>query len=242
VPTITAVSGQEGGTNGNSVTSLSRAFSSDITSGNIVIILGAKVTPTSEQWDANDCTKTGGTATIGTIVALASYELSTPLTGGFGSVAVWAAPVTGSGSCTMQIGNAPAGTFMLIGMGEYSTAGTWAMLPLLEGWRVNGSAAAGDPTATAGPATSVDSAVFFGALQVQSTTGGSITEDAAFTVIYENESATDDNGSFIRRIVSSGTTDTAEWSMAAADQGWVAALALVKDQGIPTAREMWWRA
>jgi hypothetical protein len=99
----------------NSSGAVTRAFQSPVTSGNRIIVTGAMYTSSAVDFVAGNCTKSAGTATIGTVTLDKYYNHATS---GYIGVGIWSAPVTGSGTLTMQVNNASSqGT--IIGLSEF---------------------------------------------------------------------------------------------------------------------------
>lgn len=224
--TITVVAGQEGGTNANGTTSVSRAFGSNVTSGNLILVAAMKSTTASDAWLATDCTLSAGTATVGTIALDKTIEIQ--VAGGFfQAVALWSCLVTSSGSCTMQAAGAAAGTDLLIASGEYAATSGW------DGSRLEASASASTATdntnAATGNATSAKRALFWAAVAIDLSATITITPDAAFTQVFEDENGlTDEGGSAIRQLVATGTTDSGDWTIGN-NGGWGCVMGVYKE-------------
>lgn len=219
---------QETGNNANSANAVSKAFTSDVTTGSLLVIVGLKFDGSGAAWSSGDCTKSAGTATLGAIAFDQSVNMTTG--GAYAEAAVWSAIVTGGGSCTMQVGGASSGSYLLIGMGEYG--GSW------DGTRLeaanNNSAAPATTTTNAdsNSATTAGAGLFIAGAQFTTTSAATIADDGSFVSIYKNETGTDDNGSIIRRIVGAGTTDTANWTVTGTTtNGWAAVIAAYKEVG-----------
>jgi len=210
---ITAV--QETGASANS-SSVTKAFASNVTAGNIIIVYGARYTASLDDFVAGDCTKSAGTATIGavTLDKVANVTLS-------GSdyivVRVWSCQVTGSGSCTMQI--AGGGASNNIGIGEYHTD----VSSIAFGTGLSNNSTGTSTSPSAGNVTTGGTAIIAGAMTNDATVNPeTITPDAAFTTVHEEE-----NGSaalscgFARRITTGNVTDSADWTLGTSAK-WVA--------------------
>ena len=224
--TINFVSGQAGGAAGNNTTSVTRAFGSNVSANSLIIIVGMKYSPSSDAFASGDCTKSAGTATIGTISLDRQVQVDTT-NADFAAVGIWSVIVTGGGSLTMQVGGAVADSYLLIATDEYT--GNWDSTRA-EAGNSNSDSADNTSPATSGNATSAGEALFIGGMNVNTLAGVTITPDAAFTTIFEDEAGTDDNGSAIRRIVSTGTTDQAEWTITGGTwYGWAAAVQVYKE-------------
>jgi hypothetical protein len=178
---IAAVGSQAGGTNANNATSVSRAFGSNVSVGSLIIVVGMKFSPSNDAYVAGDCTKSAGTATIGTVALDHSSNITTGGTN-HAAVGIWSAIVTGAGSLTMQTAGAAAGSFLLIATAEFS--GSWDASRLEAGVSNAGTGADSDAAGTSGDATSAGAALFIGGLSLETNSGGTITPDAAFTAIF----------------------------------------------------------
>lgn len=225
--TISAVGSQAGGNHAEATTAVSRAYPANVTAGNLLLVAGMKFNDGSDAFVAGDLTKTAGTATIGTIAMDVSVNFD--VDGGlhFIASAVWSIPVTGTGSCTLQVGGAPANSYLLIGSDEYTSGN--GQIVLEPGVTSTGSALTGAPAT--GDITSAGSAqsVFFGAVALDASIGITITPDAAFTQVYEDEAGlTDMCGSVIRQIVNTAVTDAASWTAPTLNQ-WAAVVASYKE-------------
>lgn len=223
--TITAA-GLAGGTAGNNTTSASYNLGS-VTAGQLIVVWGMKYSPSVDAFVVGDCTKSAGTATIDTPTL---DRTNGGDDGGAGTdaahTAIWSCLVTGSGTLTMQVGGAVAGSFILVAAEAFN--GSWDASRVEA---VNGQLITTDTTSstTTGNATSAGAGLFCAGLQLNTTAATTITPDAAFTTAYENESGTDDNGSAIYRIVSTGTTDAGDWTHGTTHIGAACVLAVYKE-------------
>lgn len=208
-----AAGGLAGGNNANSATSVTRNMGS-VTAGQLVVVTGTKYSPSLDAFVAGDCTQSAGTATLGTFTLDQTNGGDMGAGTSFGHSAVWSAVVTGSGTCTVQIAGAVAGSFLLIGAEAFTPDAGRSWGANRVGGRVNGALLATNATASSstGNATSTEAAVFVAALHLDNTGATTITPDLAFTTIYENETGTDQNGSHIYQIVATGTTDAGDWT------------------------------
>ena len=205
--TITAA-GVAAGNFNNDATSVANNADLNVTAGQLVVICGMKYSPSNDAFVAGDCTKSAGTATLGTIALDVSNNVNTD-GGNYAAVGVWSAIVTGSGTLRMQVGDAVSGSYLLIGVEAFN--GTW------DSSRLEASNSAthgiGSPTTvwSSGNATSAGAALFVGCAQFNNNTSGTISYNtiggSAPTVIYQNTAGTDDNGGSVYRIVATGTTD-----------------------------------
>lgn len=216
--TITAVGTQAGGSTVDNASAWTRAFGSNVAAGNLVVVAVSKYDP-GVSFTAGNCTKSAGTATIGTVT------LDEVRQAGNIAAGVWSALVTGSGSLTMQVAST-AGTYFSAGSGEFASDVGW------DAGRVEDHDT-GAGTATqqvTGDMTSAGGGLFFGVTSLDA--GGldlGYTQQAAFTRIYlENDAGSHEPGAIMRRIVSSGTTDAVE-SSTDSSYPWVAAGVVYKE-------------
>ncbi len=202
----------------DNVTDFSKAFTSNVTSGSLVVVSSARWrSGDSTLYVAGDLTKSAGTATIDTPVLAFSVSA-----GSSQVVGVWSAKVTASGSLTLQVTHPGSGCYGSQFMREYG--GSW------DGTRTEDSATdTGSATnPSSGDATSAGAALFVGAMCDADGGTPTITEDAAFTLIAEDESGADRIvHSAIDRIVATGTTDAASWTTAEAS--WAAGVVVFKE-------------
>lgn len=202
---------------------VTQAFAGNITSGNRIVVMGVAWDggSASNPFVAGDCTKTAGTATIGAVTLDVTRTFNH-----FGAesitVGIWSAPVTGTGSCTMQVNStASGGSYVLIGIAEMSS--NEGAITLDQTTSAEGASGAPD-SGSLTPAHA--DAVFMGALATSVASPTTHTPDAAFTQVYEQEDgANHQTGSFIYRVVTSATADSASWT-APTTASWAAALAV----------------
>lgn len=226
---IVAVSGQAAGTeNASDATSLSRAFTGNVTAGNLVVIKAAKYnSTTSVTFTSGNCTQSAGTATLGAISLDVQTGLaSTPASNDYIHVGIWSAIVTGSGSLTMNVASSSS-SFWVVSVNEFE--GNWDA-SRLEDTSTGGTATDGVTAASTGTATSAGAALFTAMLGPNQSSNSTITPDASYVQEYEQEDgATYMCGSALHRIVSSGTTDSCDWTITAGNSGYVTALAVYKE-------------
>ena len=228
--TITAVASQEGGAIADNTTSVSRAFGSNVTAGNLVVVMASKFSPGSDPFVAGDCTKSAGTATLGTISLAVQVEVNSD-NPNRQVAGIWYAVVSGTGSCTMRVGSALAASYLSIGTGEYSSDVGWSGA-ILEATNSNSTATDSQSPATTGNGTSAGAALFTASLGYHGSGNDAITEGASWTLIHEEQDGTlHQTASEIRRIVASGTTDQGSWTLTTSGNnlGWGAALAVFKE-------------
>lgn len=223
---ITVDAAQNSGDFGDNTTLADFPFPNPLTAGRMIVVTGWMWNNGSAfgPFASANCTKTAGTATLDTITL--AQEAHRTTSGAFViNVGIWSALVTGSGTCTMQIGTFPAGSFSTIALMEVSTDVGWDSGRLEATNSANGSSTTPD----SGNGTSLGNAVFVGGQVANFGTNSAITPDGAFSTCFESENgAVHQPGSSIYRVVSTGTTDSASWTNAANDQ-WAAALAVFKE-------------
>lgn len=222
--TITAAA-LAGGNNGNDTTSTTRNMGS-VTAGQLIIVFGMKYSPSADAFVASDVTKSAGTASIDTVQLDAVHGGDLGSSTNFGYTALWSAIVTTGGTLTLQLGGALAASYLLIAAEAFN--GNWSSSRVVS---TNGALLATDSTSSSstGNASSAGAALFCAALQINSTAPTTITPDAAFTTVYENETGTDDNGSAIYRIVTGATTDAGDWTHGTSHAGTACSLVVYQE-------------
>lgn len=218
--TITFVQGN--GTLTDNAVAGTRAFGSNVTSGNKIVVCAFRYDPSADDpFIAGDCTKSAGTATIGAVALLATENINAA--GSWQSAGMWAADVTGSGSLTVSVaGN--AGNYWGVAGIEINSGSGWDG-SYLEDTVIN---LATEGNAVSGDATSAGKAIFIGVVQVTKSAVVTITPDAAFNQVFEEEDdATHTAGSVIYKIVAAGDTDSFDWTLDT-PLGWVCAGAVIK--------------
>jgi hypothetical protein len=212
---ITAA-GVAAGNNGNNTTSVALSADISVTAGQMIVVCGMKYTPGgSDSFAAGDCSKSSGTATIGTVSQdVQTFAEDTPGSLAYMASAIWSAIVTASGTLRMQITDATSGAYILIGVEAFNPGSgrQWGSSRVEDTASANITANNTTPSVS-GDVDTAGEAVIVGAMQVNSSAAATLTPDAAFTTIYENETSTDDNGACAYRIVSTATTDQAEWAI-----------------------------
>lgn len=226
---IVAVSGQAGGTESPADdTSVTKAFAGNVTAGNLIVIKAGKYNSTTDvTFTSANCTKSAGTATLGTISLDVQVGLaSTPASAEYIHVGIWSAIVTGSGSLTMNVASSSS-SFWMIAVNEFE--GNWDAARL-EDTSTDGTATNAVTAASTGAATSAGAALFTAIVGPNQPDNSTITPDASYSAEYEQENG---NlymcGSALFRIVTSGTTDSCDWTIPSNNNGYVAALAVYKE-------------
>lgn len=219
---------QWGGVNADSTTSISRAFGSNVTSGNLLVVVCAKYSPNNDTFVSGDLTKSAGTATIGTPTLDAVIDTDFDGSGTRCVVGIFSVLVTGTGSLTLQVAGATAGSYLNLATAEFSSSTGWDS-SRVEDTSTAQTATDGVTAADSGNADSAGAALFVGGLSLPIASNQAITEDAAFSRIFEEEDGSAHNcASAIRRIVSTGTTDSASWTVHSSALGWAAAVVVYK--------------
>lgn len=209
---LARASGQATGTHVENASSASLAYPGNVTAGNLLVVgVSRWHDVTADAIVVGDISMSSGTATLGTWQLDFSVE---GLSGAGGdnreAYAFFSCPVTGSGSCTIQVAGGPSGSYWGIGLQEYSGAD------------VTSSRFVGSNSVEAGFSNSADSgtvasggaAVFVGQVWVDIGAAITITEDAAYTLISEYEwGHIGQIAAFADRIVTSNTTDSASWAL-----------------------------
>jgi hypothetical protein len=216
---------QQGGVTADNATSVARAFGSNITAGNLLIVCAFKFSPTSDAFVVGDLTKTAGTATIGTPVLDVQVNFN-HFEGNFLAVGIWSVEVTGTGSCTLTVGGGLAGSYWGLGTAERSGVETGVARLAASN---TGTGATGAPAT--GNASSTANALFVGVLATNIATNSAHTQDGAFSLIFESEDGTTHmTGSSIDQISVGALTDAASWTAPTTVQ-WAAAVAVYKETG-----------
>lgn len=207
-------------------TSVAKAFSSNVAVGNLITVTGSRFTPSLDDFVAGDCTQSAGTATLGTITLDKVINRNTSGSN-YLVTGTWSAVVTGAGSLTMQVGNGVAGSAHNIGIVEAHSDATTSFA--VEATASGSSAAPPDPST--GNATSAGAALFIAGTTISASNVISITEDAGYNLVYEeNNGALHLNSSAIYQIVGSGTTDNAGWTTGVNPiTNWAATLVVYKE-------------
>lgn len=211
--TITPI--QEGGTTTPSASSGSRVMASNITAGNLIVVVACAQKGGIDPFVVGDVAQSAGTATVGTW----SLDIAEEVDSAFDPhVGIFSTIVTGTGSATFTV-TGVAGDYWVIAVGEYNSSTGWNSSRLED----TASATGASDTPSSGDGTSAGVALFIGGTCLDN--AATITEDAAFALIDEEQNG-EPEASAIRRIVTTGTTDAASWSVSADD--WAAALAVYK--------------
>lgn len=212
---------QSTGTTSDSATSISLAYVSNVTNGNLLVIgLGEWTSTTNRPAVVGDITQSAGTATLGafTLDVQNTYQY---VTNNFINVMQFSVPVTGTGSCTIQVANMPAGSFSTMSIMEWSGVDT----SISRVARTADGVGQNSTVMTTDVANCDGTAVFIGTVHLPAAADDVITEGVDYTLVYENESAAHEVLSTEYRSVTAVTTDAADWTQGSREE-WQAVLAV----------------
>jgi formylmethanofuran dehydrogenase subunit C len=208
--TIAAVASQAGGA-GNTSGSASQAFtfSGNVTAGSLIVFGAHRYNvSTDSPFTAGNLTKTAGTSTIGTITL---DQSNTILDGSQYQQGIWSCIVTGTGSLTLTCAGGVSGAFWMVAADEYTGSFDTNRV---EAINLGETATNGVTPAVSGNGTSAGAGLFWGLLGIDGSSTITITPEAAFTQVYEQQSAsTHLTGAAERQITGGATTDQAEWTL-----------------------------
>ena len=212
-----------------SSTSVVVSAPANVTAGNLLVVLVETATPiNNEPPAAGGLTKTAGTATLGTI-SLDSVATQDVTPWGYIHSAIYSIKITGSGSLTLTMEVAQTGSWLDATLSEYSASNGWNATAAnrLE----DSNTGSGESTSPAtGSATSAGGALFAGSLNTDFATTTTITENGSWSLLDELEDPTTyQTFSAIDRIVSTGTSSTASWTLGTSRQ-WSCALAVYHEE------------
>lgn len=205
-------------------TSVARAYPNNVAAGSLLTIMAGVMTAgANDPPVAGDLTKTAGTATLGTIArdAISTGDVGS---GYYVHAAIYSVIVSGAGSLTLTLAGGANGAACWLAVDEYT--GTFDASRLVDSAVANGD----DSAPSSGDADSPGAALFIGhASFTNAAVGAAATEDAAFSLIGEqNASSTQLGFSSIARIVTGATTDAASWATSN-PTGWATALAVYRE-------------
>lgn len=212
----------------DNATAIAQAYSAAVTSGNLLVIVAGRYDGGADTaFVAGDCTQSAGTATIGTITL--DEQSKSNVGGSPCQIGIWSAPVTGTGTCTMQVAGA-AGSYFFIVPAEYS--GLDVSASRIEDTSANTGTSTSP--ATTGNVTTADAGLMMAGLvtdfsgpDVNPVIGGSFV--SLGTVV---DATAHQTGAVARRIVTSGTADQASWTLETSGlSGWAAILVAYKAAG-----------
>lgn len=229
--TVTAL--QVTGATGDSVSSTLKAFTSNVASGSLISITAAKDNGTA--FTAGNATKSAGSCAVGTIALDKTFTFDLGASN-FVTVGVWSTVTTGAGPCTFTVA-AAAGTYMEIGIGEFSSSLGWDATAAnrLDGTPTTGSDATDNVFSwLTSSMTSSAPGLFVGAAASNGSGNILVAPEMAWTQIFaQTDASLHLPGTFIYRTVSgTGITDAAEWVVSASNnQGFAAAQVAYKETG-----------
>lgn len=212
----------------NNTTSVSKAFASNVASGSLIVCVGLKYSPSSDTFVAGDFTKSAGTATIGTFTldAVNSFDIG-PATLDFQVVGIASAIVTGAGSLTIQVGGGVAGSYFVMGIGEFS--GSWDSTRV-ENTNTNQTSTDSTTTANSNTAASAAGGLFVAGASIYGNGTTTISPNNSFTNMYKDENGnTDGVGTGDYRIAASALTTEGNWTISSNNSGWSSAVVAYKE-------------
>lgn len=218
--TITVASpAQGGGTIADATSPVTRVLPNAVSVGQLVVVVCSA--DGVGTFVAGDCTKSAGTSTIGTVALDKTINQTTDQ-----HVGIWSFLVTGAGTLTVAV--ATGGAFSVLGVQVFN--GTWSATAATRLEGTNAAVGTTSTTPTSGNVTSAGAALFVGGLAVGNSANVTLTQDSNFTSIFESPDGTaHEVGESIYRIVSTGTTDDANWTIGAAPTRTATALAVYKE-------------
>lgn len=208
--TIAAASPSQVASNyASGVSSLTVVYPNNVAVGDLLTIVVSTAAAAAPHTIAStDLVKSAGTATIGTVTLDETAQIlfagTYPAT-----VSQFSALVTGAGSLTLQF-TAPASSSIWIGVDEYTGSfGSDRVEDTAPATGTSAAAASGDVTSSAG-------GVIVGGTCFYSGAAVDPTQDGAFTLLAERSAdAANLGASAIRRLLATGATDSADWSLSA---------------------------
>jgi hypothetical protein len=192
----------------------------DVTSGNHVVVgcatwWGAAGGP----YASTDLTKTAGTSTVGTVTLDSQYRTGADP---FKEATVFSVPITGSGTLTLTVANAGIDGATCVAQ-EYSGMDSTTRV------QDQNTGTGTSTTPATGTVAGTGEVLFFGAHINASAVDAAITAGADFDGVGEQENgASWTSGAFEERIVTTDTTDAADWTLASSVQ-WAAAMGVYQD-------------
>lgn len=222
---ITQVGGQNAGALTDSGTSVSKAFPAALTPNNLVSVVCAKFSPSNDAFLAGDCTKSAGTATVGSITLDASVNFN--YTGAnFLAVGVWSCAISSSGSCTIQVGGAAAGSALLLAIDEFTSPN--GQITFDTGKTATGTGTSTAATASAAITPSTYNGLIIGGVGTATSGATTHTPNSSFTQIFEEENGSlHMTGNAAYQVLTSGSA-TASWGLGASVSWAVAAAGYIE--------------
>jgi hypothetical protein len=208
-----------------SAASIVLAFTNPVMANSVVTIDAARYTGgTTDPFVVGDLTKTAGTATIGTIVldvsAIQDVEDVTDKT----NSGIWRVNVTGSGTLTFTLtGN--SGDYFWMNVAEWADMDNVCMGTI--------SAIGNSTAADSGTLLLNQPGMLLAALAVNAVISVTLTEDAAFTLLNEEQNgAANSVGASAYRLTQGAVSDSGSWTLGSVE-GWACCLAAYRDAPSP---------
>ena len=223
---------QASGTPNDDTTNSTHAFGSNVSVGNKILVASFRYAGTnSATYVSGDCTKSAGTATLGTITLRAAITVAYE-TGFYLKVGIWEAEVTGSGSLTMQISGSGGSYWGTAGI-ELATSTSWEA-GFVEDTATN-STSSDNTSASTGAMQSAGAAIYIGVMSVSnnggtvSITPGTINGVTPTTVLEQENEDVNGIGSVVYALQTGATDDDVAWTLGN-NLGWAAAGIVIKDE------------
>jgi hypothetical protein len=214
---------QKAGGTADNTTSVVVAYPADVVTGDLLVIAVVKYSPSDDAFVVGDISKSAGTATLGSFTLDQNVNFDFQASSDRMAGAIYSAPVTAGGSCTITVGGAVAGSFLVMSVSEWEGLDTGASR--LEDSDTGTGASGAPATATA---TSAGAALFAGIVLTNYAVVTTHTPGADYNTLFESEDgATHATGSAEYRVVTAGTTDAADW-VAPTTSDYACALAVYK--------------
>lgn len=225
---ISRVASQSTGGTADSSTSVSLAYPGNVTEGNVLVIRVTKFSPNPDAFVLGDISKSAGTSTLGSFTM--DVETGRDIGGApdtWDHVAIYSAPVTGTGSCTIQVGSGLAASYWFMALSEY-----YGMDRTDSRVSDTASANAASGAPSSGAADSVGYALFAGMVGTDTSGATTHTVGVDFYQIAESENgAANMTGSAADRIVIAATNDAADWTQPTTVQ-YVAAVVVYRESQV----------
>jgi hypothetical protein len=198
---------QRAGGTADNTTSVVVAYPANVVTGDLLVIAVVKYSPSDDAFVVGDISKSAGTATLGSFTLDQNVNFNFQASSDRMAAAIYSAPVTAGGSCTITVGGAVAGSFLMMSVSEWEGLDTGSSR--LEDSDTGTGASGAPATATA---TSAGAALFIGVVITNFAVVTTHTPGADYTTLFESEDgANHTTGSAEARIVTAGATDAADW-------------------------------
>ena len=212
----------------NSGTSSATVSSLTLTAGQLVTVVAPIVYTSAQTPAAGDLTLDAGSAILGTPTLDKYLVFNSGDAPYYIGLAFYSVLVTGSGSAAIRV--TPTGTSGAVANHLSVWDGNWDASRVESAPVIASSATNNQSTHSSASATSAGAALFLGGLSILQTSNVSITQDASFTLLTEYEDGTAAHcGGASYRIVSSGTTDTSDYTSGGTNLGWASGLVVYKE-------------